>query len=527
MGLGKTIQILSFLGWLSYSQNHHGPHLIIVPLSTLPAWEDELLKWVPWLNVVTYIGDQSSRDIIKQYEWFDSDNKKMLNFNVLLTTYEMIIRESEFLSRTNWHCISVDEAHRLKNHEALLYVKLIAFKAHFKVLVTGTPLQNSLKELWALLHFIMPREFEYWEDFEEMFDTNLEKATEARSQLVQLHEHIQPFLLRRTKKDVEKSLPPKKEKILRVHMTSYQKTLYKWIITRNFKALQKAGSVSSFCNIIMELKKCCNHASLVSDKVDNMETDSLELLAHSGKMLLLDKLLAKLKSNGHRVLIFSQMVMMLDIIADYLNMKKYLFQRLDGSTQGDMRRQAVEHFNAPDSEDFCFLLSTRAGGLGINLATADTVIIFDSDWNPQNDLQAMARAHRIGQKSMVYIYRFITAQTVEEDIIERAKRKMMLDHLIIQKMDTSGKMVLDHRKKQSQKVPFTKDELNRILKFGAETLFTEEKSENHDEVNLDQILENAEVSEEKTKEVDNDFFSNFNNVATVELDDVKDWENVS
>lgn len=189
--------------------------------------------------------------------------------------------------------------------------------------------------------------------------------------------------------------------------------------------------------------------------------------------MLLDKLLVRLRETGHRVLIFSQMVRMLDILAEYLSYRHLPFQRLDGSIKGDIRRQALEHFNAEGSQDFCFLLSTRAGGLGINLATADTVIIFDSDWNPQNDLQAQARAHRIGQKNQVNIYRLVTKGSVEEDIVERAKQKMVLDHLVIQRMDTTGRTVLDKKAKNAS-IPFNKDELTAILKFGAEELFKDE-----------------------------------------------------
>jgi len=195
--------------------------------------------------------------------------------------------------------------------------------------------------------------------------------------------------------------------------------------------------------------------------------------------MLLDKLLLRLKETGHRVLIFSQMVRMLDILAEYLSYRRLSFQRLDGSIKGDVRRQALEHFNAEGSQDFCFLLSTRAGGLGINLATADTVIIFDSDWNPQNDLQAQARAHRIGQKNQVNIYRLVTKKSIEEEIVERAKQKMVLDHLVIQRMDTTGHTVLDKKAKNAS-IPFNKDELAAILKFGAEELFKDDTGANEE-----------------------------------------------
>ncbi len=225
------------------------------------------------------------------------------------------------------------------------------------------------------------------------------------------------------------------------------------------------------------------------------------MIKGSGKLILLDKLLRRLRETGHRVLIFSQMVRMLDILAEYLQMRRFPFQRLDGSIKGEIRRQALDHFNKEDSEDFCFLLSTRAGGLGINLATADTVIIYDSDWNPQNDLQAQARAHRIGQKNQVNIYRLVTKNSIEEDIIERAKQKMVLDHLVIQRMDTTGRTVLD-KNDPGNSTPFSKEELNSILKFGAEELFKEKDDNEKDESqilqidDIDEILKRAETREE-------------------------------
>jgi len=375
------------------------------------------------------------------------------------------------------------------------FVLRLCFCTTHRLLITGTPLQNSLKELWSLLHFIMPRKFDDWETFEQEHEESSTKG------YTKLHKQLEPYILRRVKKDVEKSLPAKVEQILRVDMTSVQRQYYKWILTKNYSALRRGnkGSVSSFINVVMELKKCCNHATLVKP-LENPQGDSLnQLIKSSGKLLLLDKLLVRLKETGHRVLIFSQMVRMLDIIAEYLQIRRFAFQRLDGSIKGDMRKQALDHFNAESSNDFCFLLSTRAGGLGINLATADTVIIFDSDWNPQNDLQAQARAHRIGQKNQVMIYRLVTKNSVEEDIIERAKRKMVLDHLVIQRMDTTGRMVLNKNSKSSTN-PFNKDELTAILKFGAEELFNkEDENEGDDNCDIDEILRRAETHEETAR----------------------------
>merc|ERR1711892_145222 len=293
------------------------------------------------------------------------------------------------------------------------------------------------------------------------------------------------------------------------------------------------GSTTSFVNIMIELKKCCNHCYLTKPPDDReagvTKEERLEkLLRGGGKLLLLDKFLVRLRETGHRVLIFSQMVRMLDVLSEYLEIRRFPFQRLDGGIKGELRKNAIEHFNAEGSQDFCFLLSTRAGGLGINLATADTVIIFDSDWNPQNDLQAQARAHRIGQKGQVNVYRFVTSKSVEEEIIERAKKKMVLDHLVIQRMDTTGRTVLKSgmdasaggQDKSGQ--PFSKDELNAILKFGAEELFKEDDDDKDGDepvCDIDEILKRAETrTHEENDAAGDDLMSGFK-VASLAVDE--------
>ncbi|CAG01534.1 unnamed protein product, partial [Tetraodon nigroviridis] len=531
MGLGKTIQTISFLSYLFHQHQLYGPFLLVVPLSTLTSWQREFETWAPDMNVVVYLGDVMSRKTvgrrskvtprvlffrvvtfmlfpppvkIRDYEWVNHQTKR-IRFNALLTTYEILLKDKGVLGNINWAFLGVDEAHRLKNDDSLLYKTLMEFRSNHRLLITGTPLQNSLKELWSLLHFLMPDKFDSWEDFEDDHGKGRDNGYQS------LHKVLEPFLLRRVKKDVEKSLPAKVEQILRVDMSAQQKQFYKsvclpscrWILTRNYKALAKGtrGSSSGFLNIVMELKKCCNHSFLIKQPEDG-ETETYEeqlqaVVRGSGKLVLLDKLLTRLRERGNRVLIFSQMVRMLDILAEYLTRKRYPFQRLDGSIKGEIRKQALDHFNAEGSEDFCFLLSTRAGGLGINLASADTVVIFDSDWNPQNDLQAQARAHRIGQKKQVNIYRLVTKGTVEEDIIERAKKKMVLDHLVIQRMDTTGRTVLDSSSRNTNSNPFNKEELTAILKFGAEELFKEAEGEESEplEMDIDEILRLAETRE--------------------------------
>ncbi|XP_070599082.1 chromodomain-helicase-DNA-binding protein 1 isoform X1 [Erythrolamprus reginae] len=539
MGLGKTIQTISFLNYLFHEHQLYGPFLLVVPLSTLTSWQREIQTWAPQMNAVVYLGDITSRNVIRTHEWMHLQTKR-LKFNILLTTYEILLKDKSFLGGLNWAFIGVDEAHRLKNDDSLLYKTLIDFKSNHRLLITGTPLQNSLKELWSLLHFIMPEKFSSWEDFEEEHGKGREFGYAS------LHKELEPFLLRRVKKDVEKSLPAKVEQILRMEMSALQKQYYKWILTRNYKALSKGskGSTSGFLNIMMELKKCCNHCYLIKPPDDNEFYNKQEalqnLIRSSGKLILLDKLLIRLRERGSRVLIFSQMVRMLDILAEYLKYRQFPFQRLDGSIKGELRKQALDHFNAEGSEDFCFLLSTRAGGLGINLASADTVVIFDSDWNPQNDLQAQARAHRIGQKKQVNIYRLVTKGSVEEEILERAKKKMVLDHLVIQRMDTTGKTVLHTGSAPSSSAPFNKEELSAILKFGAEELFKEPEGEEQEpqEMDIDEILKRAETRENETGplSVGDELLSQFKvaNFSNMDEDDIeldpeqnsRNWEEI-
>ncbi|XP_057666900.1 chromodomain-helicase-DNA-binding protein 1 isoform X1 [Diorhabda carinulata] len=538
MGLGKTIQTICFLYYLFNTQHLYGPFLCVVPLSTMTSWQREFTQWAPDMNFVTYLGDVQSRDTIRQYEWWFEGSKR-LKFNAILTTYEIVLKDKAFLGSLSWAALLVDEAHRLKNDDSLLYKALMEFDTNHRLLITGTPLQNSLKELWALLHFIMPQKFETWEEFEKEHEHASTKGYNK------LHKQLEPCILRRVKKDVEKSLPAKVEQILRVEMTSIQKQYYKWILTKNYNALRRGvkGSTTTFLNIVIELKKCCNHSSLIKPpetETQNAQQDQLQqLLRGSGKLVLLDKLLIRLRGTGHRVLIFSQMVRMLDILAEYLQLRHFPFQRLDGGIKGELRRQALDHFNAEGSPDFCFLLSTRAGGLGINLATADTVIIFDSDWNPQNDLQAQARAHRIGQKNQVNIYRLVTARSVEEEIVERAKQKMVLDHLVIQRMDTTGRTVLD-KKGSSNNNPFNKEDLTAILKFGAEELFKDEDEDEEPICDIDEILRRAETRDEAPSMVGDELLSAFkvasfaafdedaepSPINNVNDDESKDWDEI-
>uniref|UniRef100_A0A3P9M012 Chromodomain helicase DNA binding protein 3 n=1 Tax=Oryzias latipes TaxID=8090 RepID=A0A3P9M012_ORYLA len=435
MGLGKTIQTIVFLYSLFKEGHTKGPFLVSAPLSTIINWEREFEMWAPDFYVVTYTGDKDSRAIIRENEFSFDDTavkggkkafklRAPIKFHVLLTSYELVTIDQTALKSIDWACLVVDEAHRLKNNQSKFFRRLNDYKIDYKLLLTGTPLQNNLEELFHLLNFLTPNRFNNLEGFlEEFADISKE------DQIKKLHDLLGPHMLRRLKADVFKNMPAKTELIVRVELSPMQKKYYKLILTKNFEALNSKGGGNqvSLLNIMMDLKKCCNHpylfpvASMEAQKTPSGAYEGSALTKASGKLMLLQKMLRKLKEQGHRVLVFSQMTKMLDLLEDFLDHEGYKYERIDGGITGALRQEAIDRFNAPGACQFCFLLSTRAGGLGINLATADTVIIFDSDWNPHNDIQAFSRAHRIGQANKVMIYRFVTRASVEERITQSVR----------------------------------------------------------------------------------------------------------
>ncbi|CAL4950114.1 unnamed protein product [Urochloa decumbens] len=479
MGLGKTLQTISLLGYLHEFRGITGPHMVVAPKSTLGNWIKEIQRFCPVLRAVKFLGNPEERNHIR-------DNLLQPGkFDVCVTSFEMAIKEKTALRRFSWRYIIIDEAHRIKNENSLLSKTMRIYNTNYRLLITGTPLQNNLHELWALLNFLLPEIFSSAETFDEWFQISGENDQQEVVQ--QLHKVLRPFLLRRLKSDVEKGLPPKKETILKVGMSQMQKQYYRALLQKDLEVINAGGERKRLLNIAMQLRKCCNHPYLFQGAEPGPPyTTGEHLIENAGKMVLLDKLLPKLKERDSRVLIFSQMTRLLDILEDYLMYRGYQYCRIDGNTGGEDRDASIEAFNKPGSEKFVFLLSTRAGGLGINLATADVVVLYDSDWNPQADLQAQDRAHRIGQKKEVQVFRFCTEYTIEEKVIERAYKKLALDALVIQQ----GRL--------AEQKSVNKDDLLQMVRFGAEMVFSSKDSTITDE-DIDRIIAKGE---ETTAELD-------------------------
>ncbi|KAI7905668.1 SNF2 family N-terminal domain-containing protein [Cokeromyces recurvatus] len=506
MGLGKTLQTISFLGYLKHVYGVKGPHLVVVPKSTLHNWHNEFSKWIPNFDAFIFHGDKEERNkLIKERLAFG-------NFEVCITSYEICLLEKAQFKKVKWQYIIIDEAHRIKNENSMLSQLVRILESKNRLLITGTPLQNNLHELWALLNFLLPDVFSSSEVFDEWFE---KQGGDQKKVVEQLHKVLRPFLLRRIKSDVEKSLLPKKEINIYVRMTPMQRQWYQKILEKDIDAINGVGlnkreGKTRLLNIVMQLRKCCNHPYLFDGAEPGPPfTTDQHLVDNCGKMVILDKLLKKCKAQGSRVLLFSQMSRVLDILEDYCWWKDYQYCRIDGQTSQEDRIDAIDEYNKPGSDKFIFLLTTRAGGLGINLTTADVVILYDSDWNPQVDLQAMDRAHRIGQTKQVYVFRFVTENAIEEKILERAAQKLRLDQLVIQQ----GRMSAGAKSKAP-----SKEDLLTMIQHGADSIFKD--NDNSDPSAVDDIDEILRHGEEKTAEL-NSKYSNLN------IDDLKNFTSES
>ncbi|MCJ8746944.1 hypothetical protein PDJAM_G00147650 [Pangasius djambal] len=489
MGLGKTIQTIALITYLMEYKRLNGPYLIIVPLSTLSNWVYELDKWAPSIVKIAYKGMPSMRrSLVPQL--------RSGKFNVLITTYEYIIKDKHILAKIRWKYMIVDEGHRMKNHHCkLTQVLNTHYVAPRRLLLTGTPLQNKLPELWALLNFLLPTIFKSCSTFEQWFNAPFAMTgervdlNEEETILIirRLHKVLRPFLLRRLKKEVESQLPEKVEYVIKCDMSAIQKVLYRHMQGKGIlltdgseKDKKGKGGAKTLMNTIMQLKKICNHPYMFQHIEESFAEhlgypngiiNGPDLYRASGKFELLDRILPKLQATNHRVLLFCQMTSLMTIMEDYFAYRNFLYLRLDGTTKSEDRATLLKKFNDEGSQYFIFLLSTRAGGLGLNLQAADTVVIFDSDWNPHQDLQAQDRAHRIGQQNEVRVLRLCTVNSVEEKILAAAKYKLNVDQKVIQ----AG--MFDQKSSSHERRAF----LQAILEH-------EEQNEEEDEVPDDETL---------------------------------------
>ncbi|MCJ1454041.1 hypothetical protein MMC28_004391 [Mycoblastus sanguinarius] len=539
MGLGKTVQLISFLAFLR-ENGTNGPFLILGPLSTVSNWVREFAFWTPDIPVVMYHGSPQVRGQIRRQQL--KGDSKGAKFPVVCTSYEICMRDKKYLATYPWKFIVVDEGHRLKNFNCKLVKELKQYPSESRLILTGTPLQNNLSELWSLLNFLLPEAFSDLEHFESMFDFSDVQDKDGHKQFISkerqqrtvasLHAILKPFLLRRVKSDVETNLPKKREYILYAPLTAVQKELYRKIKDSDIreyleeKAIERIGekledsrvsqvkgkkrkadlgtstpnksakssrgstpasSIRSGRRRRQNYAEVSDHEyfkqveqSSESEEMDEEEQEELDraailaqarkevaqkklqnpvmqlrlacnsphhfswpwapdadpdetLVTESGKMVMLDRLVPYLFSKGHKIILFSQFSKQLDILEDWATvLRGWPVCRIDGAVKAEDRNEQIEAFNT-QSDHQLFLLSTRAGGLGINLTSADTVILFDSDWNPQQDLQAQDRAHRIGQTRPVIIYRLATKGTIEQTLLEKADGKRRLEKLVIQK----------------------------------------------------------------------------------------------
>ncbi|KAF4550351.1 Chromatin remodeling factor mit1-like protein [Elsinoe fawcettii] len=492
MGLGKTIQIIAFLATL-VSEHNTFPFLVVVPNATCANWRREIKHWAPSLKVVAWFGLQAARDMSSRYELFPKGAKE-LKAHIVVTSYDAAADEGNkrFFRNVPWQALIVDEGQRLKSDKTILYNALLSLKVPFRILLTGTPLQNNARELFNLLQFL--------DENHNAAQLEAEYENLDNEKVAKLHDMIRPFFLRRTKAQVLTFLPPMAQIIVPVSMSLVQKKLYRSILAKNPDLLRalfkekrdlKGSEKGSLNNILMQLRKCLCHPFVYNKGIEERNvagsTSHRNLVEASGKLQLLELLLPKLKERGHRVLIFSQLLDMLTMVEDFLDGLGMLYHRLDGTLSSLQKQKRIDEFNAPESEYFAFLLSTRAGGVGINLATADTVIILDPDFNPHQDIQALSRAHRIGQKKKVLCFQLVTRASAEEKIVQIGRKKMALDHVLIEKMDAEDASDQD---------------LQSILAYGAAEIFSDdgEKDIKYEDAVIDKLLDRSQIENTQTGE---------------------------
>ncbi|XP_078532353.1 SWI/SNF-related matrix-associated actin-dependent regulator of chromatin subfamily A containing DEAD/H box 1 [Lissotriton helveticus] len=492
MGLGKTVQAISFLAYL-YEEGDKGPHLVIVPASTLDNWIREFNQWCPELKVILYYGSMEDRKYLR----YDILSHK-LEFNIVVTTYNSAISNSDDRSlfrRMKLHYAVFDEGHMLKNMSSMRYQHLMTLNARNRLLLTGTPVQNNLLELMSLLNFVMPHMFSSsTAELKRLFNTKAKSSDEQtefeKGRITHAKQIMKPFILRRVKSEVLKQLPPKQDVIDFCPMSEKQEELYVNLFNGFKKSINSTEKNTELCNVMMHLRKMANHPLLhrtyfTAEKLkimsrlmlnepthceanpdlifEDMEvmTDfelhrlcqefgsirefrlDMDLILDSGKFKKLEAVLSELKQKGDRIVLFSQFTMMLDILEVFLKHHEHRYLRLDGKTQISDRIHLIDEYNT-DMDIFIFLLSTKAGGLGINLTSANVVILHDIDCNPYNDKQAEDRCHRVGQTKAVRVTKLISKGTIEESMLKISQHKLKLEQdMTAADADEEGTITLD------------------------------------------------------------------------------------
>ncbi|EKX42967.1 hypothetical protein GUITHDRAFT_56212, partial [Guillardia theta CCMP2712] len=433
MGLGKTIQTISLLAVLAERKETKGTHLVVCPLSVLGTWESEFRRWCPSLNVRVLHGAKPCRDKVLE----GLRNEEGGTCDVMITTYEMMVAEGRRFAL--YHYLILDEAHKIKNDNSLAFHAVSNIRSVNKILLTGTPLQNNMHELWVLVNFLFPDLFADAELFDAAFSSTWEGVKFDFELMRAAHKLLQPLMLRRLKKDVQQALPKKTVYTIWCPLTSMQKFWYKQFLLLNQGSIAhlkdariSSSSMQSLMNLLMQLRKVCCHPYLFPDAETDPTSTDANIVTNSTKMMVLHRLIDKLHAQGRKLLVYSQFTRMLDVIQDYCELVGHKYLRLDGSTASCRRKYEIQLFNSGKSHAYVYLLSTRSGALGITLTGADTVVMMDSDWNPTWDKQAQDRVHRIGQKREVTIYQLLAANTVEERIFQRAQQKVALNQIVLQ-----------------------------------------------------------------------------------------------
>ncbi|KAG9310832.1 P-loop containing nucleoside triphosphate hydrolase protein [Chiua virens] len=523
MGLGKTLQTLSLFAYIREQlKGTLDPHLIICPLSVLSSWQNEAAHWLPSLQVLRYHGTQAERERLRTAIRNDE-----IKFDICITTYDAYVADDSWFKTRRWFYCVLDEGHRIKNSGTQVSSKIQGLGSLYRLILTGTPVQNNLVELWSLLHWLYPMVFTVASEriFRDSF--NLTKGTYSIPILKTSQELLKVIMMRRTKDSVEISVPPREELTVFIPMTEAQRFWTYRLLTRmdtldlqeiftskledgpegegrrevreqiasqmKRTAGGEANRWKKLMNLLMQLRKVCDHPYLLEDASPSPYDIGEHIVASSSKLIAIDKLLSDILPKDERVLIFSPLCSMLDLLEDFMELRHIPYARLDGSTNRPRRTLDIKLFQQEKSPYKVFLVSTKAGGLGINLTKASTVIMCDSDWNPQNDLQAIARAHRIGQTKVVKVYRLICRGSVEDQMLDRIRRKLFLSLKVM-----SSNTTHDGKESDEEAQKLKKTEVMDILRRGSSAISGEETGMNFGRflnAPIDAILEESRARE--------------------------------